>query len=51
MAIMFSGNEWVYTLTFPGLRRIKRLTLRCICCEWVNLITFDIFLVGKGPNE
>ena len=38
-------------LTFPGLQKIKRLIFRCICCEWVNLITFDIFLVGKGLNE
>ena len=40
-----------YTLTLPGLQKIKRLIFRCICCEWVNLITFGIFLVGKGQNE
>ena len=38
-------------LTFPGLQKIKRLILRCIGQEWVNLTTFDIFLVSKGSNE
>ena len=40
-----------YPLTLSELQKIKRLIFGCICCEWVNLITFDIFLLGKGPNE